>query len=73
MLKCKDFYAEDRTQFLEFSRNWEPIDSILERVNAWISSAKIKVLNVETVISSFSWWSTRPSPDLYSVRVWYEE
>jgi hypothetical protein len=45
MLKCKDFHVADQTGFFDIvRRKYEPIENVLERVNAWISSERITVL-----------------------------
>ncbi len=69
MLKCRDFYAQDTTPFLALSRKYEPIESVLDHVNVWIGSEKVKVFNVETVASACA-FDSAPG---YCVRVWYEE
>lgn len=68
MLKCKDFHASKQTGTFSLTRKYEPIERVLERVNAWISSKEIRVLNVETVCSYCVYTS-----QYYDVRVWYEE
>jgi hypothetical protein len=68
MLRCKDFPAKDRTAFLSLSRKYEPTEDVLERLNAWISSQRIKILNVETVPH----WGCLIFPGFH-IRVWYEE
>jgi hypothetical protein len=68
MLKCKDFHADGRTKFLDIPRNFEPIESVLERVNAWADSERIRVLNVETMPNSAPYTGAS-----YRIRLWYEE
>jgi hypothetical protein len=70
MLKCKDFHAEQTSCFGVVSVPYEPIENVLGRVNEWISSEKIRVLNAET-ITAFCAWDSRSGR--YHVRVWYEE
>ncbi len=71
MLKCKDFPVEDQTEFLAVSRKYEPIESVLERVNDWIGTKKIKVLNVETIVYFHGLFSSNIGQNF--IRLWYEE
>ena len=72
MLKCKDFQVEDQTEFFNVSRKFEPIESVLERVNAWINTKNIKVLNVETFFHSPC--TVLPTTKReHFIRLWYEE
>jgi hypothetical protein len=67
MLKCEDFSPGDRTAFLGISAEYEPMETVLKPVNAWIDHEAIKVLNVETVSGNCAY-----SNGSYFVRVWYE-
>lgn len=68
MLKCKEFYPADITPHFALMRKYEPVESVLVRINAWISSERIRVLNVETV--SYCEYQQGGPP---LIRVWYEE
>lgn len=70
MLKCKDFDAVEQTESLAIVRKFEPLESVLDRINAWVSAEKIKVLNVETI---FTDWAYGVGARTVRVRVWYEE
>jgi|GEM_PF-5941267 len=70
MIKCKEFQVKDKSVGLVIRRKYEPIESVLERVNAWIRSETIRVLNVATV-SHCAWY--QPEIPLPVIRVWYEE
>lgn len=65
MLKCRDFDVKSTQAFVGYKN--EPIESVLERVNAWIDSEQIKVLTVETVKNQCAW-----SNGEYRIRVWYD-
>ncbi len=69
MLKCKDFHVADQPGFFGIGRKYEQIESILERVNEWISSEGISVLNVETVSDCLMYSGNKPR----AIRVWYEK
>lgn len=69
MLKFKDFAQEDQTGFVAVSRKTELMKSLLERVNAWLSSERIKMLRVETLCNYCGMVEGNPQ----TIRVWYEE
>ena len=50
MLAFRDFVPRDDTPMLALSRRLESVQSVLERVNAWIGEEGIDVINVETVL-----------------------
>ena len=47
----RDFVPADRTQTLDFNRSFEPLDSVVERVNQWLAeSGSADVLHIETLL-----------------------
>jgi hypothetical protein len=50
MLTFRDFVPRDNTPMLALSRRHESMQDVLARVNAWVASDRIEVVNIETVL-----------------------
>lgn len=47
----QDFVPEDRTQMLDFDRRYEPLESVIGRMNEWlVSNGSPDVVQIETLL-----------------------